>query len=173
MSEFVDKMLEKHGYKNCESMINEWNNAPNFRGTSVAASYATAFMCAMHDTSVNIMCYYDAQIGASCYGGLFNPLTYEPLCTYYPFLCFGEMYKMGTCTEAISDTDNLYVFAAKGANDENALLAANINNYDLEVTTNLSSDMTVYTIDEENMYAKTSLNPQKFTLKAYQTVYIK
>lgn len=172
MADFVDNMLKKYGYPNCESMINEWNNAPNFRASSIASSYAAAFMCAMHTTSVNIMCYYDARIGHSDWAGLFNPITKEPFCTYYPFLCFGEMYRMGTCTESITDTDNLYVFSAKG-NGQKAVMAANINNYDLEITTNLDSDMCVYIIDEKNMYIKTNLNPKRFTLKAYQTAYIK
>lgn len=83
---YCEKILDEYGFGNAEIHLNEWNNAPSLehRGTSFASAQAVAMMIAMHkETKNDILCYYDARIGPSLYGGMFNPLNHKPLCTYY------------------------------------------------------------------------------------------
>ena len=87
---YLDSRLEEYGLTHIETHLNEWNTAPykDVRGKSIAAATAAANMCAMQNTSVTMLNYYDARLGASPYAGLFNPITYEPFCTYYSFYAF-------------------------------------------------------------------------------------
>ena len=98
IADFVDRCLCDFGFGHVETQLNEWNNAPKkeLRGTSFASANAAAMMCAMQNKKTDILCYYDARIGQSVYGGLFNPITYEPFCTYYTFAAFGELYRLGS-----------------------------------------------------------------------------
>jgi hypothetical protein len=117
-----------------------------------------------------MLCYYDAQLSTSVYGGMFNPLTREPFCLYYGFKAFGELYKMGTQVEATLDEENIYAVAAEG-DGKRGVLISNIGE-ERVLHTNLDSDMYVYLIDENNMMTRTDLNPTRFTINTNQVVYI-
>lgn len=170
-ADYVDRMLTKYGLGGIETQLNEWNNAsPNeLRGKSVASARAAAMMIAMQHKKTDILCYYDARIGTSCYGGLFNPMTYLPLCTYYSFKAFGELYALGEETGCEYEGNNeIYALAAAGENGGHAALITNVGD-DCEITTNLSG-MKAFLIDEEHLMTETDIDPAKFTLGRYQTV---
>ena len=173
MDEFVDKTLNEYGYSHVEPQINEWNNAfsKETRGTSQASAKAAAMMCSMQNRRPDILCYYDARIGISGYGGLFNPLTFEPFCTYYSFKAFGELYKRGNQVKCESDKKGVYAVAATDGN-EKAILISNISGEDANIITNCEN-MTVYIIDEENFFTETKLNSKQFTIKQNQVVFLK
>ena len=96
-AEYCERVLEKHGYGHLETQMNEWNNCVIDRdpysdavaegrrlfGTPEAAARAAAMMCAMQCyAKTDILCYYDARVGASVYGGMFHPITLAPLPLY-------------------------------------------------------------------------------------------
>ena len=150
----------------------EWNNASKvqLRGSSFAAANAAAMMIAMQHKKTHLLCYYDARIGQSVYGGLFNPLTYEPLCTYYSFKAFGELYALGNEVEA-DYTKGEGIYAA-GATDgkTSAVLIANTGKSE-RLETNLSG-MKVYLIDSEHAMTETDYDSADFVLGENQTVFI-
>ena len=174
MQAYAEKRLEEAGLGDVEIHLNEWNTAPRSeeRGTSKASAEAAALMCAMQDTKMEMMCYYDARIGVSVYGGLFNPLTFEPFCTYYSFKAFGKLLKMGRQVECIKDgADGIYATAAANPDkSEKGVLIANIGEKQT-VRTNLSG-MTVYAIDEAHFFTPTELDPSELIMEKYQTYYI-
>ena len=129
-------------------------------------------MCAMQDSDEQMLCYYDARIGVSIYGGMFNPITYEPFCTYYSFYAFGQLYALGNQVHCTVDADNVYALAASNEN-ERAVVISNISGEDREFTTNLPADMKVYAIDEDNFCVETELSPSSFTIKNNQVFLIK
>lgn len=174
MNRYAAKRLAEAGFTDIEIHINEWHTFPGkaTRGTDKCCAAATAMMLAMQNEKVDIMCYYDARMGISIYGGLFNPLTEEPYCTYYGFKAFGKLYKMGKAVECISDTDGIYAVAATDENGvQKGVLIANIGN-PVTVETNLDGGFKVYEIDEKHMFTPSELNAGKLDLGQNKVVYI-
>ena len=169
---YLDSRLEEYGLTHIETHLNEWNTAPyrDVRGTSVASATAAANMCAMQNTSVTMLNYYDARIGTSVYGGMFNPLTLKPFCTYYSFYAFGKLYDFGTQTECVSDNDDVYAVSA--TNGENSgILIANIG-ADTNVCVDCDKNFKAFLIDEENHFVEIEIDTQSFELKENQTIYL-
>jgi len=119
---------------------------------------------------MDMMCFYDAQLSASTYCGLFNPATRKPYCTYYSFFAFGKLYRLGTQVACSCDQENLYMLAATDGTKHGFLLA-NLGEA-TEVETNLPEDMTVSIIDEQHMLEKVALKPSKFPIQKNQVVFI-
>ncbi len=172
MQAFVEKSLREYGYPDAEIQLNEWN--PHFqmdtRGSSLAAATATAMMLNLQNTNITLACYYDARIDSSMFCGLFNSYTLQPLCTYYGFKAFGELYTLGNQVECDFEKEDLYAVAATDG-VKKALLLSNLGD-DEEICVNLDPSMTVYTIDIDNMMTKTDVSPGKFTIKKNQVIYI-
>ena len=96
-------------------------------------------------------------------------MTYLPLCTYFSFKAFGELYALGEETGcAYEGNDEIYALAAAGENGGRAALITNVGD-DCEMTANLSG-MKAFLIDEEHLMTETDIDPAKFTLGQYQTV---
>ena len=131
-------------------------------------------MLAMQQHSkVDMLCFYDARISASTYGGMFNPITLEPWPLYYSFAAFGELYRLGTQTECVYERKNgVYALGAADGKKRAAMLT-NATAEDITVETNLPSTMTAYAIDEEKNLDLALINPKKFTLKANTVVLFK
>ena len=173
VQKYAERLLEEAGYPDIEIHLNEWNTdrTRDTRGTTKAAADVAAMMMAMHATKMSVMCYYDARVGISVYGGLFNPMTYEPYCTYYSFKAFGKLYALGDQVEVTGDLDNgLYAMAATNGTEQ-GILIANIGE-DKEIETNLGRGYTVYLIDEKHMMTKKRLSVKSFKLKQYETLYL-
>jgi len=172
MQSYAEQRLQEMGLTHTEIHLNEWNTHFHTfdRGTSAAAASAAAMMCAMQDKKMDVMCYYDAQLSVSVFGGLFNPLTREPFCTYYSFYAFGKLYQLGTQVTCSCDQEGLYMLAATDGTKHGFLLA-NLGE-DTEVETNLPDDMIVSLIDEAHFLQKVYFNPAKFSIKKDQVVFI-
>ncbi|MBQ6597992.1 MAG: hypothetical protein IJH79_10615, partial [Lentisphaeria bacterium] len=61
--------------------------------------------------------FYDGRCGVSTYGGLFNPMTLQPLKAYWAFTSFNELYRLKNEVFSESDTENVYVCAAANGDD--------------------------------------------------------
>ena len=129
-------------------------------------------MCAMQDSEEQILCYYDARIGHSIYGGMFNPITYEPFCTYYSFYAFGELYRLGGHVPCKVDVEGVHALAATDGN-ERAVVIANTSGAEQTFTTDLPSNMKVYVIDEEHFCTLSDLSPESFVIGNNQVYLIK
>ena len=173
MQDFVEKSLQEAGLTDTEIHLNEWNLAHTLqnRGTLKACAETTALMCAMQNTEMAVMCYYDARIGASVYAGMFNPATYEPFPTYYGFKAFGNLYALGTQTACESSSEEVYAVAATDGKT-NGILIVNTGE-DAEFTTDLPQNMQAYIIDENHSLEPIALDGNRFLLKQYQVAYFK
>ena len=170
---YAERLLAEAGFPDIEIHLNEWNTdrTRETRGTTKASADVAAMMMAMHATKMSMMCYYDARIGICVYGGLFNPMTYEPYCTYYSFKAFGKLYAMEDQVEVTGDLgDGLYAMAATNGN-ERGILITNIGE-EKEIETNLGRGYTVYAIDEKHFMTKKRMSVKNFKLKQYDTLYI-
>ncbi len=172
MEHFVEKHLRENGFGHLEIHINEWNNASHLpRGTSYASSTCAEMMIRMQRTECYMMHYYDARIGPSNYGGLFNPMTREPLCTYYSLKAFGELYALGNMVECECDANVQVLAAADGDGERGAVLIANVAE---DVT--LSCDLLgkkAYLVDGEHMLSEVEFDGKSIEVKKNQVVLIK
>ncbi|MBQ7337920.1 MAG: hypothetical protein IJW40_05630 [Clostridia bacterium] len=160
MQRYLERRLAELGYAGLETQLNEWNNAPQLehRGTSYAAAQAANMMIKMQRTNIDILCYYDARIAASMYGGLFNPMNHKPLCTYYAFKAFGELYALGNEVACESnDTKLLALAACDQEGDRQALMVVNLGE-DTAFTCDFAAEH-VYLIDAEHMMEEVSCDP--------------
>ena len=176
---YCRRLLAKYGFDHVEDFLNEWNPTPNaeLRSTPLAASRALAMMLGMQKTRVDMLMYYDARIGASQYGGMFNPDTWKPYLTYFAFMMFNDAYKLENEVESASDDENVSVCAA--AKDGKAVLL--IANRGDETTAELSLegvDLTsaeVLIIDDTYNYSPTGkrIDSGKLILPAHSCVEIR
>ena len=114
---YAREMLDKHGFTETESILNEWNPGIHRRGQLSDAAHVGAMMVALQHSAVDMLTYYDGQV-ESTYCGLFDPLTCTPFKAYYAFSAFGELYRLGWhyaiegAGEGGALSDTLYALAA-------------------------------------------------------------
>ena len=172
MSSYLDMVLEKYGYSGLETHLNEWNNASGNQnhGKSLASAAVTAMMIGMHATNTDMLFYYDSRLIASAYGGLFAPLTYEPVCTYYAFKAYGELYALGGQAEL--SAEGCYAIAATNG-DRCSILISNYSENENLISISGAEGLTAYLIDENNYMISVKTSDNKLTLAPNQVVFMK
>lgn len=170
MQSFAETYLKDHGLEGVEIHLNEWNTHPaqEHKGSLSACANSVANMIAMQNTRMEVMCYYDARVGISSYGGLFDPMTFKPLPAYYGFKAFGKLYALGTQTECLCDNDSVYALAATDTRSF-AVLITNVGE-DTEISLNF--DGKAYVIDVDNMLDEVDMDTSAFTLPRNSVIYI-
>lgn len=160
----VRKALEDFGYKNAESILNEWNYLVNWeegRAESkekIKGMEGAAFICAlmsvMQNTTLNMFMYYYIQPGI--WNGVFDFYTQKKFKSYYSFLLFSKMYALGTQIEAKSDDEDIYVIAASNGEKTSAMFSyytfSNVAE-DKTVTVDFADEIkecNLYLLDDEN-----------------------
>lgn len=96
-------------------------------------------MLGMHRSHTYMLCYYDKRLDASTYGGFFAPLTREPVCTYYSFAAFGELYSLGKEVSSESEDKEVYAVAATDG-VRKAIMIANPTECEKKIEMNVSPD---------------------------------
>ncbi len=172
MQRYCEKMLDEYGFHDTEIHLNEWNTDPKIElvGTSKPCADAVALMCEMQNTRMNIMCYYDARMEPSDYGGMFNAYTKQPFTTYYGFRAFGELYEMGTQTVAESDNEDIYVLSATGK-DRKGLLISNIGENDTVSFSGVKVKK-AYLINENHHFTEIEIDVNATSVPQYSVLYI-
>ena len=116
-----EKILEKYGFSEMETILNEWNYNCGWLGDNFTngieailglkgASYAAACMCLAQASSLGMLMYYDAR--PSAYNGLFKPYTLKIGYTYHPFKMFGDLAALGNAVKIEGLEKGLYAVAA-------------------------------------------------------------
>lgn len=167
-AEYARRRLDEEGFVNTETSFNEWHCNPGTRGTARHAAENTAILLALQDLPVDTAMFYDARIGTSIYGGLFNPLTREPFRLYYGFKAFNELYKRKNQLEVEVSGDGVYAVAAKNEND-GCVVIANTNCDSLPLDLNVTPK-SVREISEKSTYEETEFNG---VIKPHSVVEIK
>ena len=167
LDDYFYRTLAEYGLEGLEMHLNEWNNAfgIELHGTLAAASAAGAMMLAMQHSHTDILCYYDAKLQASAYGGFFKPLSRIPTPVYHAFCAFGALYALGREVALSSDTEGLYALAAKdAAGKRGALMLVNATGKTLSVQTN-AEGFTLSLLSAESPLLPTDLSPTAFSLQ--------
>lgn len=155
MTDYCVRSLEEFGYGDIETHLNEWNNASEREnmGSPLAAARYASMMCMQQNKKTNILNFYDARLGTSRYGGLFNPITLNPFPAYFSFVAFNELYKLGTQVKCDVSESDLYAIASTDGENK-ALLIANETDKDVEIQLNGMDIKEMYIIDSEHTYEK-------------------
>ena len=120
---YARERLDAHGFTAAESILNEWNPGIQNRGTALDAAQIAGMMCALQDSSVDHLMYYDGQVN-SRYGGMFEPVYQSGVYpAYYAFALFHKLYQLETQV-LLSGVDGFYGVAAAN-NDHGGILFAN------------------------------------------------
>jgi hypothetical protein len=174
-ADFVDNTLNKYGFGNIETHLNEWNlshDRNKNKSTSFASSNVMATMIGMQYKKTDMLMYYDSRFAAiSAYAGLYDVATLEPSCVYYSLKAFGELYTLENQVECALGKDGVFAVAAKNGDKEMVILS-NLED-DIVIETELSQDFSAYLIDKDNFIVKTDLNPKEFTLRKNDVIVLK
>lgn len=131
------ELLDKYGFTETESILNEWNYVRSFQGDDWVYSLrqeksmkGAAFIAAVQSESqreaLDMLMYYDARPGSM--NGLFGPLACDILKGYYPFYAFNVLYKLGESYKT-EDGNEMYAVAAKNG-DEAAIIVTRFTDDD-------------------------------------------
>lgn len=134
-AKIIRKALDDYGYKNTESILNEWNYLigwGDLKGSFKkihdieGACLTAAVMSSAQYSSVDMLMYYDAR--PTAWNGLFAPYTMERLKGFYPFLWFSKLYEIGKQVAAASDDEAIYAVAS--SNNERTAIMVTYYTYD-------------------------------------------
>lgn len=159
-ADYVRRVLDRYGYVHTEHHLNEWNlhTDTRHRDAPLAAAKSLAFMLMMQNTSTDVMCYYDGGLGYNAYGALINPDVGYPYRTYYAFMMYDTLYKLGNAV--LAESSDEYVFAGAAVNGRRAaLVISNANNEEVAVKLDVggfaATDVQTCRIDEGHRYTVT------------------
>ncbi len=132
-AEYARKKLDEYGFTETETTCNEWNWRVDLRGTARHAALTAAMMLSFQRLPLESAMFYDARLGVSIYGSLFDPLTRKPFPAFHAFSAFNELYKRGTEVGLTIDGESgVYAAAAKGK-EGGAVMMANTNETPVEL----------------------------------------
>ena len=178
IGEYIERRFAEIGYPDIELHLNEWNAAhtPADNNTSYSSAANAAMMLRIHKTKTCMLCYYDARMTPSAYGGFFTPLVSAPTSTYYAFKAFGKLYALGSEVELNAegvdeDLAGFYTLAGAGENGR-AVYLVNLSEEGRRVTTNLDDSFKVYLIDKDHSIEFVDYSASDFTLEPNQIAYI-
>ena len=110
---------------------------PELRGSARHAALCAAILHIAQEEPIDTAMFYDARMGVSIYGGMFDPMTQLPLPTYYSFMAFGELYRLGNECEVIkTDADGVYASAATDGK-YGAVMITNTKEEDVDINLNM------------------------------------
>ena len=178
---YCRRLLAKYGFDDVPDHLNEWNVARQDlreRGTPKTAANTFSVLLAMQKQRTDVLCYYDARIGPSIYGGMFNPETRTPYRTYYGFKAFNTAYQLGDEVETVCEENGIYLCAACDEKNGVLLIANTLGEpvtltFDVEGA-NIGAGEVIIT-DEEYLYTLVGkvIKNGKLTIKEYACVEIR
>jgi hypothetical protein len=132
---YARKRLDEYGFFDTETTCNEWLISPSRenRGTYKHASFIGGMMLAWQNTALDSAMIYDARLGPSVYGALFNCLTDKPYPAYYSFVAFNRLYQLKNQVNVKCEESGVYALGAKEA-DVGWLVISNTNEKELPLT---------------------------------------
>ena len=127
----VREMLDRYGYTETESHLNEWNYVENWGsqwldtvreiiGIRGAAFIAACIAAGQRDPYIDMMMYY--CVGPTTMNGVFDFYTCKPIKGYYALYAFSELYDLGDEIETASDDDDVYCVGARDESGNEGLL---------------------------------------------------
>ena len=159
-------LMDKYGYTDAENILNEWNYIRNWGDAFIysvktiinmkGAAFIASCMLACQNSPLDMLMYYDAQ--PSCFCGLWDYYTMEPIKGYYPFPMFDTLYKLGREVRTENAVHDVKIAAAAGKTDGAVMLAyyndndddTTVREFDLVLEGTDAETAVVSLLDEDN-----------------------
>ncbi len=158
------EMLEKYGYGDVESHLNEWNyvrgwvddfqySVDSIHGLK-GASFLMACICEGQKAPVDMMMYYDTRPGA--FNGVFDIYTMQPLKGYYAFYWYGMFYDMECEIREEAKVDEVYTLCGLDKNGKTMTIVTYFNEDDNAPAKEIAFDFgrpgkyEIYKLDNDN-----------------------
>ena len=168
---YAKKRLSEAGYGDVEITCNEWNALVKERGTYKHAATTAGMMLMFQNAPLDSAMFYDARYGISIYGSLFNPLTAEPLPSYYAFTAFNELYKLGEQTKLLLDAEEgIYAVSAKNGK-KGCVVVANTIERDVPLCFEVNAAITDCVLTANGEIEKTVPLPDKLPKESILVVH--
>ena len=145
----VRELLDKYGYTNTESFLNEWNYIKSwtddypYSSRMMSSPKAGAFVCASMQEGQNcptdMMMYYVWTPGTR-FNGLFDAASDTPIWSYWALYAWGKLKTLGTQVKASCDVPDVRVTAARDAEGHLGIL---VSRYVLDDNITSAKDVTV------------------------------
>ena len=125
-------MLDKYGFYNTESILNEWNYVKGWAGDEwiyslkcekglKGSAFISAVMCMSQYEKLDNLMFYDARPCGM--NSMFNTdFVFERLKGYYPFYMFNQIYQQNDAVAVMRESEDIWAVAAKG-NEQNVMLS--------------------------------------------------
>ena len=121
--EVIRKLLDENGYRETESILDEWNYVRDWSANFTysihqiiglkGAAFGAAMMIRCQDAPLDMLMYYDAR--PTVFNGLFGYYDYAPLKTYHVFAAWAKLARLGTQIKV--DVKGRRGISATGATD--------------------------------------------------------
>lgn len=187
-SERIQTILDKYGYDNAESILNEWNYIKGWTEEYVyslkaihgikGASFAMACMCASQHSPIDMLMYYDTR--PSAFNGVFDFYTYEKLKGYYAFYWYGKLYDCEKEIFAKNEIENIYSLCGVDNNGKATIILTYYSDNDALPIKNISLELgkkgtyEIYIVDNEHNGELTEITDNlSFDLELFSIVLIK
>ena len=157
-------MLDKYGYTETESILNEWNYVRNWTEEFVysleaihgikGASFVAAVICESQKSSIDMLMYYDTR--PSVFNGVFDYYTYRPLKGYYPLRWYGDFYDLDHEVREVEKQENLYSLAGVDKDGKATAMIVRFSEDDtkesetVKIVLNEGKEYEVYRIDKDH-----------------------
>ena len=154
-AKYVRKTLDANGFTKTESNCNEWNPGTSDRCTVRDAVNVASNMLMWQNAPIDMAMYYNARITSS-YGGMYDPLTWEPAKCFYSFKAFNKLYTLKNQTLAQSDDNSLLVVGASDG-QEVAVMLSNYGEEDTKIEIeglDGLKEIKYYVIDKNNTFTE-------------------
>lgn len=184
-AKYVDSKLKQYKLNQTENIFDEWNYIPNkptqfddMKEMPGAAFVASAF-CLMQSSPIDKAMYYDA-LPERTYGGLYYFPSEKVSKTYYSFLAYNALYKLGIQVQSSADSSNkLYALAAKNKERKAAVLLTNNSGEKIDTTLEINGitlkNPKVLLLDKDHIFVpddKVLTDGSKLTLPPLSVVQI-
>lgn len=127
-AKYVRDTLDKYGFNNTESHLNEWNISAEGSGyrekhTLEGASFLAAVLAMLQNTNYVDMAHYYCFSFMGRYNGFLDQNDSTTCPSWYPFVAFGRLYSLENSAKTTCDGE-IYACAAK-SNNEYGIMVAN------------------------------------------------
>ncbi len=144
----IKDMLQKYGFTQTESILNEWNYVKGWGEEFVysiesiigmkGAAFIMSVISEAQKADIDLLMYYDTR--PSVFNGVFDYYTYRPLKGYYPFLWYGSFYDLEYEIRANHTPDHIYTLAGADSDGKISAIITYYSDKDNELAKEIKVD---------------------------------
>lgn len=182
------ELLDKHGYGDAESILNEWNYIRGwtdlFRYSKEqiidvkGATFVLSCMTMSQHAPIDMLMYYDAR--PSVFNGIWDMYFYDKLPSWYSFKWFSDLYDLDHEVIAENCAENIYTLCGVSQDGKASVVVTHYNEDDeaqpreVEIDLGRAGKYDIYLLDKEHSgeLVKTT-GELKFTMPVHSAVMIK